>query len=291
MAAPAPAQQTGRSPQTRVPGPRTREGPRTVPGSGRRLPGPCTDAPRRPAGPPRPSRVRGQEPPGTLVRSRPVRVARYAERVPAPRPPPGLNGREPFVREQLAAFMWRWESARAASHSLSKAGIISGTTPSQGHPPSGGGAASEALSAQPWPPQCLGREGPPERGDPQTPAPCPRVQLPPHQAGLAGSPHPLTPPGCPSWLSRPLARWGMVSRRACLGLTAPSPSHSQGRSMTWGCSGAWMGRAGRNAHLFSTCCIQAEQDRLPGPAQNSERGSETTSAQAQRRGQARRAAR
>lgn len=191
-------------------------------------PGPCTDAPSRPAQPDGP-RAEPLWDTGPVLSGWPGRLSWSL--LPASRQ--ALNGREPFVGEQLAAFEGLWESPRAASHSLSKAGIISGRTPSKDIP-QGGAGAPQRPSTQPRPHQCLGLKGPlgaePLRH--RLPAPkssCPREPPPPHPSRLS------------LLIVRPWAHWGMARGRDCLG------------------------------HVLSTCCIQAEPDLLPGPAQNPER--------------------
>lgn len=135
--------------------------------------------------------------------------------------------------EQLAAglYVGLWESPRPASHSLSKAGIISGPAghPLKDIPPGGGGGRAPPQRSCPLSP---GPTAPwtgriPERGgNPDAPLPAPscpaaRLRTACHMRwSFRGAPQPA-PRGSPLELSRSLALQGLVSRRVCLGLCPP----------------------------------------------------------------------
>lgn len=140
-------------------------------------------------------------------------------------------GREPFVGEQLAAFMW-------GCGKVSGQPLTASQRPGLSQP--AGRPLEDTAPQQQWgagaPPQrpCLpspgptspwARKGPRSGGALGSPAPCPLQpscpdsELAPHAQRASREP----PPTPPLWWSRPLALWDVVSGRACLGLTALPP--------------------------------------------------------------------
>lgn len=178
-------------------------------------------------------------------------------------------GREPFVGEQLAAFMWGCGKVPGQPLTASQRPGLSqpagrpleDTAPQQRW---GQGPRHRILPAKPQTPSPWARKGPRSGetlgSDPLLPAPrCPAAQTrnwPPMPCGLSGSPRPPRPSGGPG----PPALWDVVSGRACLGLTALPPSlmglHPQlGRlarvqPSLGGPRGARMGRAHRGPSSY-----------------------------------------
>lgn len=176
-------------------------------------------------------------------------------------------GREPFVGEQLAAFMWGCGKVSGQPLTASQRPGLSqpagrpleDTAPQQRW---GQGPHHRILPAKPQTPSPWARKGPRSGETLRSPAPCPPQpscpdsELVPHALRAFGEP----PPTPPLWWSRPPALWDVVSGRACLGLTALPPSlmglHPQlGRlarvqPSLGGPRGARMGRAHRGPSSY-----------------------------------------
>lgn len=165
--------------------------------------------------------------------------------------------------EQLAAglYVGLWESPGPASHSLSKAGIISacGDILSGTSLPAwwGQGASAEVLLPSPGLTGPLARKGPlsgpPDPHSLPQPSSCLAPNHPPPKVGLWGNPTHLAPVGL-SFL--------MGQAPGPLGVTAPShptPTAGLTQGRPRAVVGGLAGRAGC-AHVAPTACVRAEQD-------------------------------